>query len=392
MLSIGLLAPEFTDQSGGMQEMARELVPRLSREARCVVFARPDRTIPTSPVPVRQVLRGDMRDVGAVLAAAPQPDVWLALNAGLAAVAPLLPAPMVVYVNGNDLLDPWFGYPSTVAMLLRGVPYTYSLRARLRRRALRRSVAGGIRAARTVVANSHNTARIVRARIGTACPPTGVVEPGVADAYFAPRIDAHAVTGRPLHVLTVARLSAATRRKNVDGVLHAIASLPQEVVSHYTVAGDGTDRERLEGVAASLGIAGRVTFAGSLDRERMLAAYRQADLMVLAARSTPHDVEGFGIVYLEASASGVPVVASREGGSTDAVVEGENGIVIPDSSPQSIADAIRAVHTGRVTIHAGRARAVAERYRWDAVTGRFLRQLYLASGKAEPDAAVAAPA
>lgn len=374
--------------------MARELIPRLSKLARCVVFARADRSMPRSPVPVRTILQNDMRDVAAVLAAAPQPDLWLALNAGIAAVAPVLRAPMVVYVNGNDLLDPWFGYPSTAATLLRSVPRTHALRERLNRRALGQSVLAGAVSARLIVANSRNTASIVKGQLGAACPPVSVVEPGVAEAYFegAPRDTPSIILpGQPLHVLTVARLSKATRRKNVDGMLHAVASLPREVVERYTIAGDGTDRERLQQLANSLGITDRVVFTGNLDRRRMLAAYRDADLMVLAAHSTPRDVEGFGIVYLEASATGVPVLASREGGSTDAVVEGENGVVIPDSSPSSIAAGILAFHRGDVVIQPARARAVAEHYRWDAVTQRLFDQLRLASGRVDTGATAAAP-
>ena len=90
----------------------------------------------------------------------------------------------------------------------------------------------------------------------------------------------------------------------------------------YTVVGDGDDRGRLENRARELGVERRVEFRGSLGQKELLEAYRRADLFVLASRASRSDVEGFGIVYLEAAASGVPSLCSREGGATDAVVDG----------------------------------------------------------------------
>ena len=104
----------------------------------------------------------------------------------------------------------------------------------------------------------------------------------------------------------MSRLSQYTRRKNVDGVLEALALLGREAEVCYTVVGDGDDRGRLENRARELGVERRVEFRGSLGQQELLEAYRRADLFVLASRASRSDVEGFGIVYLEAAASGVP--------------------------------------------------------------------------------------
>jgi phosphatidyl-myo-inositol dimannoside synthase len=82
----------------------------------------------------------------------------------------------------------------------------------------------------------------------------------------------------------------------------------------YLIAGDGTDRHRLEEKAKSLGVHGRVVFAGYIPESEKADHYRLADAYVMPGRG-----EGFGIVYLEALACGVPVVASQVDGGREAV-------------------------------------------------------------------------
>jgi len=181
--------------------------------------------------------------------------------------------------------------------------------------------------------------------------------------------------------VTVTRLTKHSARKNVDGVLHAIARLEDAVDIHYTVVGDGDDRQRLENLACKLGLADRVTFAGRLSNAELLACYRNADLFVLASKATRYDIEGFGIVYMEASASGVPVICSAEGGATDAVSEGTNGIIIADSSATSIATGIRHMFTQRKLFPPEQVRGFAEGYRWPDVTARLRAELVLGIGR-----------
>lgn len=372
-LRLGILAPEFTTQHGGMQEMARELVERLRVMARCELVVSTDRQHPPTALPLHVLLRNDLRRARRMLRRRPEPDVWLALNAGVAALAPSLAAPMVVYVHGNDLLNPWYGIAPPYDRLLRRIRGLERLFLAERRcRAFHRTVLAGLRAARAIVANSTNTASLVRQRLGDD-GALHVVEPGVADVFF--RADLARRPGRragePLRLLTVTRLSSNARRKNVDGVLRALRLLPEDVVARFVVVGDGDDRPRLERLAAELGLGARVVFTGAISREALVDHYAATDLFVLAAQASERDVEGFGIVYLEASASGVPVLASRAGGATDAVVEGENGLVLPDATPAAIAAGIRAVADGVVCFDPLRVRVVAERFRWSHVAERL---------------------
>ena len=99
----------------------------------------------------------------------------------------------------------------------------------------------------------------------------------------------------------------------------------------YLVAGDGTDRPRLEAKARSLGVEDDVVFTGYIAEEEKADHYRLADVFVLAGRG-----EGFGTVLLEAMACGVPVVASKLDGSAEAVRGGELGALVDPGEPEDL--------------------------------------------------------
>jgi glycosyltransferase involved in cell wall biosynthesis len=137
-------------------------------------------------------------------------------------------------------------------------------------------------------------------------------------------------------LLTVARLSAAERYKGVDELLEVMPSLLREVPSlRYLIVGDGDDRSRLATKAASLGLGDRVIFAGHVPEAEKADYYRLADAFAMPGRG-----EGFGIVYLEALACGVPVVASRADASSEIIVDEALGIV---ADPNDSADIVNAV-------------------------------------------------
>lgn len=142
-----------------------------------------------------------------------------------------------------------------------------------------------------------------------------------------------------------------------------------------TVVGDGDDLPRLQRLSAELGLTDKVRFAGRTGKDELLKCYADADLFVLASRATSRDVEGFGIVYIEASASGVPVICSAEGGATDAVEEGWNGIIIPSSSALDIAKGMERFELNRDRFPAARVQAFARRFRWPAAAAAIGREL-----------------
>ncbi len=175
-------------------------------------------------------------------------------------------------------------------------------------------------------------------------------------------------------VLSVGRL---VRRKGHDLVLRALRDLPDDVV--YWVVGDGPEREALEDLARELDVADRVRFAGALAADDVDAAYGVSQVFALPTREMPEsgDVEGFGIVYLEANAAGLPVVATACGGCGDAVVDGESGLLIPTEDPAGLASALRRLlddpELARALAAHGLRRAQQE-FDWSRVVSPLLKR------------------
>ncbi len=138
-------------------------------------------------------------------------------------------------------------------------------------------------------------------------------------------------------IMTFGRLASEERYKGFDEVLEVLPELARDIPTiAYMIIGDGPDRSRLETKAENLGIRERVVFTGYIPEEEKADHYRLADAYVM-----PSHGEGFGIVYLEAMACGIPVVASRLDGGRDALKNGELGILTDPDDPQELRNAIR---------------------------------------------------
>ena len=135
-------------------------------------------------------------------------------------------------------------------------------------------------------------------------------------------------------LLTVGRLASEERYKGFDEVLEVLPNLDDDVV--YVIAGGGNDRARLEQKSAQLGVAQRVVFTGLFPDEEKADLYNLADIYVMPSRG-----EGFGFVFLEALASGVPVIGSKHDGGREALLGGELGLLVDPSNPAEIESAIR---------------------------------------------------
>lgn len=146
-------------------------------------------------------------------------------------------------------------------------------------------------------------------------------------------------------LLSLGRMVGADRHKGFDELLETFAALRERVPgTRLVLAGDGPDRARLEAKAHSLGLAGQVAFPGYVPEADKPALYRQASAFALCGRG-----EGFGIVLLEAMASGLPVVASRRDASGEVVAEvgGAAGEAADPDDPDSLLDALeRALRRG----------------------------------------------
>lgn len=179
---------------------------------------------------------------------------------------------------------------------------------------------------------SEDTARHLREVQGVAAERIRVI-PNALDPFW-PLPEAHA-RGHE-HVLAVSRLHPDHAYKGIDVTLQALAAVPAAQRPRYVVAGDGPDRERLETIASELGI--DVSFTGKVSDEVLAGLYRDASAFVL-----PSTGEGFGLVYLEAMAFGLPCVAAKAGGATEVVADEVTGITIAPRDVAGLASAITRV-------------------------------------------------
>lgn len=261
------------------------------------------------------------------------------------------------------------GTAAMIAKWLGGAPYIvicHGLDVRLavgkwRRRVLFRLVCRG---AKLVVANSEATAQEIRALVPGL--RVLVLTPGVRPLSPVSREDARRRLGVAPDeevVLAVARLIP---RKGVDVLLEATEQLPDRENLTVVVVGDGSERVKLAQMAEHL--KHRIRFVPNATDEDVGAWYQAADVFCLPLREHASDIEGFGIVYLEAAVHGLPVVAGRSGGAAEAVEDGKTGILVRPNDPEDTAAALRQLLQDTVLRRrlgeAGRERALRE-FRWE---------------------------
>ena len=133
-------------------------------------------------------------------------------------------------------------------------------------------------------------------------------------------------------LMTVARLRSTDIYKGVDVTIQALPQIAKTFPNvKYLVIGRGDDRSRLAQLAADLGVAERVIFAGFVPQENLASYYRLADAYLMPSQ------EGFGIVYLEALACGIPVLAGDGDGSADPLQDGKLGWRVPHRDQSAVA-------------------------------------------------------
>ncbi|HEX7830183.1 MAG TPA: glycosyltransferase family 4 protein, partial [Thermoanaerobaculia bacterium] len=141
-------------------------------------------------------------------------------------------------------------------------------------------------------------------------------------------------------LLTVGRLDARERSKGFDEVLEVLPQLPSDVV--YMIAGGGDDFPRLQAKAMSLGVGDRVVFTGLFEESDKPDLYNLAEVYVMPSRG-----EGFGFVFLEAMACGVPVIGSKVDGGREALLDGQLGALVDPDDRNELRDAIVAALANR---------------------------------------------
>ena len=191
-----------------------------------------------------------------------------------------------------------------------------------------------LRRSEPVVANSQATAVALNAITSQTAQ---VVYPGTEPHRFSPALRQQK-RQRPT-LLTIGRL---VPRKGIDTMIRALPIILQETAVTYQIGGSGPDRERLESLVRDLKLEHAVQFLARIPEEALPQTYANADLFVMPNREIQEkgSLEGFGIVFLEANASGLPVIAGRSGGAVEAVQDGETGLLIPPDSVSELATAV----------------------------------------------------
>ncbi len=195
-----------------------------------------------------------------------------------------------------------------------------------------------------VLANSRFTKQIVM-NYGVDERKIQVVYPGVAAKFDQGEKDRellkeHDLLGKYV-LLTVGRL---VKRKGHDKVIEALPAIVEQVPQAvYIIVGDGPERHNLERLAELHGVRDRVIFASGVNNiEQLQRYYQSADVFIMTSRllEDKGDVEGFGIVYLEAASCGLPSVAGRTGGVAEAVLDKTTGLLVDPTSIEAIVTAV----------------------------------------------------
>ena len=268
--------------------------------------------------------------------------------------------PYVVYAHGNEIAD---------------------LAAR---RAAGDKPSKTLTEAKKVLAVSAFTANLAT-QAGVADEKIQVLHPGCDSGFFQPKQPSEEFRERLLGnhrdgpvILTVGNL---VERKGHDVVIKAMPRLLRELAGvTYLIVGDGPFRDPLQRLTVDLRVQERVIFAGPMPRAALPDIYALSDLFIMPSRHRVNlcDVEGFGLVFLEAGACGKPVIGGRSGGIPDAIEEGSTGFIVDPEDVDEIAERIRwlILNSSRAAEMGSYARRrVLEQFRWDEVGEKVIHAL-----------------
>jgi len=223
-----------------------------------------------------------------------------------------------------------------------------------------------------------------RGEIAKALGPDSVaklvrIAPGIDTEHFAPRSDAHALReslglGNKKVIVSVGRL---VHRKGQDVLIEAMPEIIKSIEDvHLLLIGEGPYKKELEKRIKNLGLANRVTFVGRVQYADLPRYICVGDVFAMPSRSrlAGLEVEGLGIVYLEASACGLPVIGGISGGAPDAVLQGETGYSVDGRSAHEVAEALVRVLADKELAQRLGARGrqwVIEQWQWQMWSERF---------------------
>ena len=205
------------------------------------------------------------------------------------------------------------------------------------------------------------------------------IAPGIDTGHFIPQPDSMAkriklgLENKKI-IISVGRL---VHRKGQDKLIEAMPMIIKRIPNaHLLLVGEGPYREHLENLVRKLNLQENVTFAGRILYDKLPSYLSAADLFAMPSRSRFFglEVEGLGIVYLEASACGIPVVAGNSGGAPDAVLEGITGLCVDGTNVEEIASAVIEICSDaqRASVMGANGRNwIVDQWRWEIWSKEF---------------------
>ena len=181
-------------------------------------------------------------------------------------------------------------------------------------------------------------------------------------------VDATKLSRTPAHVPTILFIGRLVARKGCDHLIDALPRVRRKLGDvRLEIIGNGPDKERLAALAAHLDVQQCVEFLGNVPDEQRSEALSRAWCFAMPARDEHGDVEGFGIVYLEAAMAGLPAIGGKGSGAEDAIVDGITGFLVDPNDQMAITDALIDLlsepERARAMGDAGRERALSH-YTW----------------------------
>jgi phosphatidylinositol alpha-1,6-mannosyltransferase len=239
-----------------------------------------------------------------------------------------------------------------------------------------------------LVANSNFTVGLLRNDWQVPEEKIALMHPGIDVSQFSQvardPVARKYTTEGDMVLLTVGRLQ---KRKGQDAVIRSVAKLREKHPNlRYLIAGVGEQMAELRRLVAELSLEKQVLFLGAVSDQEMMDCYRECDIFVMSNRAVGKDCEGFGIVFLEAQAHGIPVIAGANGGTGDAMVHGLTGLRVdcqdyenPVHLTEAIDDLVSTPELRRNMGIVGR-KFVTENFDWSRISERARNVLGSSNG------------
>ncbi|NUB91490.1 glycosyltransferase family 4 protein [Haloterrigena sp. SYSU A121-1] len=359
-IKILLLTPDFPPRAGGIGTLMYNFSINSQLDVTVVTEERDENSVSDYPLPVYELSK--MQGIR-----------------GLAEIAKFLRKDAKKY----DLV--YFGHPyqSYVGAKL-GIKYVVHTHAKeflgqtsfMKTRAESHLISKGLAGAEQVIAVSDWT-KEKAIEAGATEDKVIQIPPGIPNEYFKQDISVEernqikekfSIPDSSPVLLTVSRLDP---RKGHDLVLDALQNFED---IHYVICGTGPTRENILQKSNSLDISDRVHLAGYVEEEKLKDYYSMSDVFIMPSRylSESGNIEGFGIVFLEANAVGKPVIGTKTGGIPSAINHNETGLVV-DPTATSVSEAIqRLINNAELREELGEnGREWARKHTWDKISGRI---------------------